>query len=150
MKDFYLKEREIQLTVKEGSAIYDGEELTSSDNAAKAFRTLYDHDILVYESFYAIYMDQKNKIIGFRRISQGSSSATIVDVKMIVKTALDVGAQSVIVAHNHPSGNTKPSSADIKISNKISKALDLFDIRMLDSLIITKNDYLSMNDEGLL
>ena len=88
--------------------------------------------------------------MGYAKISQGGVCNTQVDIRLVAKYAIDSLATSVIFVHNHPSGNAKPSIEDKKISEKLKDALRLFDIRLLDSIIITENDYYSMADEGLM
>ncbi len=102
------------------------------------------------EEFWVLFLDRKNQIIDKTRLSQGGTTATIIDVKITLKTAVEKLAEGIIIAHNHPSGNKKPSSQDIDITRKLKAAAELLDIKLLDHLIITNNDYLSFADEGLM
>ncbi len=102
------------------------------------------------EEFWILFMDRANHVIDRLRLSQGGTAATIMDVKIIIKIALEKLAHGIILSHNHPSGNLKPSNADIQVTNKIKEAAKLFDIVLLDHLIIVNNDYFSFADEGLL
>lgn len=112
---------------------------------------IYDESIEVYETMYVLFMDRANKIKGIMCVSQGGIDGTVVDTRLICKSALDTLSSSVIMVHNHPSGNTRPSDADKRITHKVKDALKLFEITLLDHIIVTPNDgYFSMADEGLL
>ena len=102
------------------------------------------------ELFYAIYLNQNNKALSVLKISEGGTSSTVVDVKIILQGAISQNATGIILCHNHPSGNPNPSTADIKLTKKIGKACDLFDIRLLEHLIITSEDYYSFTSERII
>ncbi|WP_312343257.1 RadC family protein [Chryseobacterium binzhouense] len=102
------------------------------------------------EEFWAVFLNQSNKVIHIAQLTQGGISQSIVDVRVLFKTALEHFSTGIIVAHNHPSGNKKPSTEDINITKKIKDAGNLMNIQLLDHLIITQNAYLSFADEGLL
>ncbi len=121
--------------------------LTSLDMYESIFHELID---LNHEEFWIILLNQASHILKKIRMSSGGTTATIADQKMIVKAALDVFAQKIILVHNHPSGNLKPSEADIKLTEKIKKASSLFDIQVLDHLIVSHTGYYSFADSGKL
>lgn len=102
------------------------------------------------EEFWAIFLNQNNKILAKSKLTSGGINQSIVDVRILFKTALDHLATAIVVAHNHPSGNLKPSVEDIKITKQISEAGKILNIDLLDHLIITQNRYLSFADENLL
>lgn len=102
------------------------------------------------EEFWAVFLNQSNKVIHIAQLTQGGISQSIVDVRVLFKIALEHFSTGIIVAHNHPSGNKKPSTEDINITKKIKDAGNLMNIQLLDHLIITQNAYLSFADEGLL
>jgi DNA repair protein RadC len=102
------------------------------------------------EEFWILFLDRANHVVDKMRLSQGGTSATVMDVKIIIKMALDKLAHGIILSHNHPSGNKKPSDADISITRKISKAAAFFDISLLDHIIVVNNDYFSFADEGII
>lgn len=102
------------------------------------------------EKFLVLFLNHANIKIKVEQISMGGSNATVVEVKEIVKRALDCKAAKVIIAHNHPSGNLEPSSHDIELTRKLRSALLLFDIPLLDHLIIGIDQYYSFADEGLM
>lgn len=105
---------------------------------------------LPHEEFWVLFMNRSNRVIDNKRISQGGISGTVIDVRLILKNALDRLASSMILCHNHPSGNLKPSDADIKITSKISEASRSMDIQLLDHIIIADNSYFSFSDEGMI
>jgi len=103
-----------------------------------------------YEEFWIILLNRSNRVIGIKMISEGGISGTVVDPKKIFKIALDNHASSIILGHNHPSGNTTPSEADQKITKKLVNAGLLLEISVLDHLIITDDGFYSFADEGAL
>jgi len=102
------------------------------------------------EEFWAIFLNQSNKVIHIAQLTQGGINQSIVDVRILFKTALDHFSTGIIISHNHPSGNLKPSKEDIDITKKIKEAGNMLSIQLLDHLIITQNSYFSFADEGLL
>lgn len=105
---------------------------------------------LAHEEFWTIFLNRANKVIGKQRISAGGIHGTVVDTRMILKLAIERLASSIILCHNHPSGNLRPSQADLEITKKISSGAEMLDIKVLDHLILGRNDYLSFSDEGFL
>ena len=108
---------------------------------------------LTHEHFYVLLLDRANKVIRSENISKGGVSGTVVDPKMVFKQAIDNLASSVIVCHNHPSGNKKPSEEDKRLTKRLQEGAEYLDLRVLDHLIITDdkdNGYLSFADEGLM
>ena len=102
------------------------------------------------EEFWVVYLNQSNRIIRKDRLSSGGLTGTLVDVRLIMKWALLCNATGMIVAHNHPSGNEKPSGEDNRITEQIKKAADTLNIRLIDHIIITSNTYYSYVDNGML
>jgi DNA repair protein RadC len=102
------------------------------------------------EEFWAIFLNQSNRVLHFTQLTQGGINQSIVDVRILFKTALDHYATAVIIAHNHPSGNLKPSKEDLEITRRIKEAGKMLNIQLLDHLIITQNSYFSLSDDGLL
>lgn len=105
---------------------------------------------LKQEEFYVLFLNKALKPVKIERISIGKTDATLVDIKIITKLAIDYLASSVILSHNHPSGNINPSKADHELTEKIKKALNLFEISLIDHLIISENTYFSYADKGIL
>lgn len=102
------------------------------------------------EEFWAVFLNQNNRIITKSRLSSGGINQSVVDVRILFRSALEHCATGIIVAHNHPSGNQKPSPEDLRITKQISEGAKLLNIQLLDHLIITQNSYLSFADENLL
>lgn len=122
--------------------------ITSSEDANKLMAlNLKD---LNHEEFWVLYLDRGNKVNEKHKISQGGITGTVIDLRLIMKKAVESLCVSIILVHNHPSGNLSPSQADLDITKKIKDAARLFDIKLLDHLIITQKAYTSFADEGLL
>lgn len=105
---------------------------------------------LPHEEFWIIYLNNSNKVIDKLQLSKGGITGTLVDTRLVLKQALQVGAVAIIMTHNHPSGTLKPSQADKDITQKLKLAAQSLDIRVLDHLIITESAYFSFADEALL
>ena len=105
---------------------------------------------LEHEEFWIIYLNNSNKVLHKAQLSKGGITGTLVDVRIIMRQALELGAVALILAHNHPSGTLKPSTADKQITQKIKFAGEALDIRVLDHLIVTQKTYLSFADDKLL
>lgn len=105
---------------------------------------------LEHEEFWILYLNNANKIIEQFQISKGGITGTLVDVRITLRKALEVGAVSLILAHNHPSGNLNPSESDKQLTRKLKTAAESLDIKILDHIIVTEKSYFSFADEGLL
>lgn len=142
-----LPELRIKVERKEG----DGQvyQVRSSNDAANYFRTIFNADTILWtEESAMICLNRANEIVGCFKVSSGGTASTIMDAKVIFVQALNACAHSIILAHNHPSGNTKPSDHDIELTKKLVKGADLLDMRLLDHIILTDKSHLSMADEG--
>lgn len=105
---------------------------------------------LEHEEFWIVYLNNSNKVILKTQLSKGGITGTLVDVRLVLKNALEVGATGLILVHNHPSGTLKPSKADKQITSKLQIAAENLDIKVLDHLIVTENAYFSFADEAIL
>jgi DNA repair protein RadC len=105
---------------------------------------------LSHEEFWIVYLNNSNKVIFKNQLSKGGITGTLVDVRLVLKQALEVGATGLILAHNHPSGTLKPSQADKQLTQKLKNAAESLDIKVLDHLIITEKAYFSFADENIL
>jgi len=105
---------------------------------------------LNHEVFCVLYLNQANKVLRHEVISSGGLTGTVADTRIVLKNALLQNANQLIIAHNHPSGNSKPSAADKDLTKKLKEAAALMDIKLLDHLIVTGTTYLSLADEGLI
>jgi len=116
-----------------------------------AFHILQPHIAdLPHEEFWILILSRSNKVLSKECVSRGGVTGTVVDSKIIFKTALDKRAVSIILAHNHPSGTLKPSKQDISLTNKLLEAGRLLDLPILDHLIIAENGFYSFADEGMM
>ena len=130
------------------SEINKTQSIKSSKDVFDLFNdTLSDLD---YEEFWAVFLNRGNKILRKYKVSQGGLSGTVTDVRLIIKEAILQLSSGIILVHNHPSGNLKPSEQDIELTKKISDAAKYFDINVLDHLIIGTGKYYSFADEGVL
>ena len=137
--------------VKESSD-FPKAQINSSKDINEYIRQFYFEDIEIYESVFIVLLNTKNTTTGYVKISQGGTAGTVVDIKLIAKYALESLAASLILCHNHPSGNTTPSNEDKNITAKVKTGLNLIDVKLLDHIILTpeKDKYFSFADDGLL
>lgn len=126
----------------------DRKKITSSQSVFEYIQPILGE--LPHEEFWILYLTNSNKIIKSSQISKGGITGTLVDVRLVFKEALQLGAVGIILAHNHPSGTLKPSQADIQLTKKLKSAGDGLDIKVLDHLIVTEKAYFSFADENLL
>lgn len=125
--------------------------IATSLDVVGIFREHFDADEMDYrESFFALYLNQANKVLGIKKISECGISSTLVDVRIVMQAALLCNASGIIVAHNHPSGNLKLSSCDIKLTSRIQEAAKIMGMSLLDHIILTSDSHLSFADEGMI
>jgi len=124
--------------------------ITKSKEAADYARQFYLGDIDVYESVFIILLNRANNTTSFVKISQGGIIGTVADIKLILKYTVEGLASGVILVHNHPSGNVRPSEADNVLTKKVKDALRLLDTDLFDHVIITKDSHYSFADDGQL
>jgi DNA repair protein RadC len=103
-----------------------------------------------HEVFAVIFLNRANRITHFEIVSEGGMTGTVADPRIILKKALEENAINIILSHNHPSGSLKPSAADEELTRKIREAARLFDIKVLDHIIVSEDGYFSFADEGIL
>jgi DNA repair protein RadC len=133
---------------RKNSEALNKKQVTSSNDVIELFQPILAD--LPYEEFWVLLLNRANRVIDKVRISEGGFTATIVDVRKIMRIALDNQAIGIILCHNHPSGNHNPSDDDIKITQKIKEAANTLDIKLLDHLIVTDSKCYSMADNSLL
>ncbi|NHM06553.1 JAB domain-containing protein [Flavobacterium sp. CYK-4] len=127
------------------------EKIKSSLDASELLMNSWNKSTMeLYEEFKVLYLNNSNEVLGIYPLSKGGITGTVVDVRLIFSVALKCNAVGIILAHNHPSGNLKPSENDKAITRKIKNASDFLDIKLLDHLIITKSGYYSFSDEGII
>lgn len=130
------------------SDILNRKQITSSNDAFELFQPILSD--LQYEEFWILLLNRSNKILDKVKISQGGLTGTIIDVRLILKHAIERLATSIILCHNHPSGNLQPSESDCKITLKIREAGNYLDIPVIDHIIVCNSSYYSFADEGRL
>jgi DNA repair protein RadC len=133
---------------RKNAEVLNKSKITGSKDAVDFFMPLLGD--LNHEEFWVMLLNRGNKIIDTFMVSQGGISGTVIDVRLILKKAIEKLASSLILCHNHPSGTMQASDADRKITNKIVDAAKIMDIVVLDHVIIGQNSYLSFADEGML
>lgn len=134
--------------LKKNKTEFKNIKITNSQDSANFIRQFYSDDIGIFESFFILMLNRSNTTIGYAKISQGGTCGTVVDIKIVAKYAVDSLANSVILAHNHPSGSLTPSAQDLEITSKIKQGLSLLEIQVLDHIILTEDNYYSFADEG--
>ncbi|WP_274473818.1 RadC family protein [Mangrovimonas aestuarii] len=122
--------------------------ITSSTSVFELMQPLIGE--LPHEEFWIIYLNNSNKVIKKLQLSKGGITGTLVDVRLVLRTALEAAATAIILAHNHPSGTLIPSEADKQITQKLKTAGISLDIKVLDHLIVTEKAYFSFADENIL
>lgn len=141
-----------EITVSYKPAIARNPSILSSLDAYREVKEFFDNDtIALQEQFVVMYLNRNNRVIGVYKLSQGGITGTVADIRLILGTALKVAATGIILAHNHPSNNLKPSKQDEGITQKIKQSGELMDISLLDHLIIgADGNHLSMADDGFI
>jgi DNA repair protein RadC len=141
---------EIEIHYRSSIDPYDKVYLGQSEHANTLLRgTWDDNKICLLEQFKILLIDVSGHCFGISEIATGGKTHCVVDPRIIFSTALKANASNIILAHNHPSGNLTPSSADIKMTNELVQAGKLLEINVFDHLIITDKDYYSFADNGL-
>lgn len=144
--DAEFKVREIELTFT-GERYFFGN-VTSSNDAYQFIRDIILKGIEVQEHFIALYLNQSNKIIGYYHHSTGTINSTPVDIEIVTAVALKTLSRAVIISHNHPSGSLTPSEPDKAITKRLKEALKMFDVTLLDHIIVTDKGHFSFADTG--
>jgi len=101
------------------------------------------------EHFYIFFLNRANKITGFYLLSIGGITSTVVDVRLILRAALLADCCNIAICHNHPSGNIEPSKSDLEVTDKIKRAAQFFDLRLIDHIILGEDKYYSFADNGI-
>lgn len=140
----------VEYTLKAEKREFEQVKIISAENAVAYARNFYHDGILIYESSFIILLNSANKAIGYAKISQGGVCQAVVDTKIVAKYAVDTLASGIILIHNHPSGNKRPSNEDRRMSENLKSILNILGVKLLDSIILSDDSYLSMMDEGLI
>ena len=141
---------EIEIHYRNKVRISDMEKVAGSRDVYEVLQRIWSPKIDHVEEFMVLCLNRANRILGWAKVSQGGLSGTVADPKLIYQIALKSNASSIIIAHNHPSGNLQPSEADIQLTRKLKEAGTMLDLPVLDHLILTSEGYYSFADEGLI
>ena len=129
----------------------EGRKITKISSSKNVFELLQPiMGELPHEEFWIVFLNNSNSVLQAGQLSKGGITGTLVDVRLVLKQALELGAVGLILAHNHPSGTLRPSEADKQITQKLKQASLALDIKVLDHLIITQKEYFSFADENIL
>ncbi|MBN8702759.1 MAG: JAB domain-containing protein [Bacteroidetes bacterium] len=140
---------EIQVSYKSQTNTQDRIKITTSKGAFEVLKQISDPDTLeLREYFYVLCLNRANQVMGFYNLGIGSVAGCVVDIKHLIAVAIKTNSSSIIIGHNHPSGNLTPSKADERITQQIKEAARLFDIALHDHVIFTNENYFSFADEG--
>lgn len=121
----------------------------SGESAVEILRDIWEPDTLdLYESVYVLYLNLGMKLLGYQRVSFGGLNSSIFDPRVILASALLAGSTALIIAHNHPSGNKRPSISDQNMTKQLREAATIMNIVLVDHLIITSDSFYSFKDEG--
>ena len=147
MKKYKFPQLKVKVTATKGDEFF----IKSSDDIVQVLRNVFNADTIHWtEEFIIVCLNRAHKVIGTCKVGLGGFNGVVCDTKVIMTIALQSSATSLILAHNHPSGNLKPSDADRKMTEKIKQACNLLDINLLDHIILTDESYYSFAErEGI-
>lgn len=146
-----IKVAEVQLTYKTSVKAKDRPQIDTSEEAHRIIQSNWNYEIIEFiEEFKIILLNRANRVLCVLPVSVGGTAGTIVDPKVVFVAALKANAHQIILVHNHPSGNLKPSEADRQLTSKLKEAGRYLDLQVIDHLILTKEGYLSFADEGII
>ena len=142
---------EIQLMYSAKYKVSEMPKICKSSDAFNVLQNFWPVQRIEYqEDFFILLLNKANKVIGICNLSTGGMSATVVDLKIMFSVALKAAASAIIMAHNHPSGELEPSNADIQLTNRAIEVGKFLDIHVHDHIVMTKENYLSFADTGLM
>lgn len=140
---------EIQVSYKPNKIV--SSKIATSFDAVQIIRKFWNEETIeMQEEVKVILLNNSNCVLGIYNLSKGGITSSLIDIRLVLSVALKCLASGIILVHNHPSGNSKPSSADFNIVKKLNESCKLVDITLFDSIIITKESYMSFADDGLL
>ena len=141
---------EIQVSYSTTVKANERRKITTSKDAESVLREIWSDNIELKEEFYILLLNRANKMLGWYKVSEGGIAGTVVDPKLVFSVALKGLACSIVLAHNHPSGNLQPSSQDITLTKRLKQAGELLEISVLDHLILSNEGFYSFADEGMM
>lgn len=140
---------EIQVSYKPNKMV--SSKITTSFDAVQIIRKFWNEETIeMQEEVKVILLNNSNCVLGIYNLSKGGIASSLVDIRLVLSVTLKCLAPGIILVHNHPSGNLKPSAADLNIVKKLNQSCKLMDITLFDNIIITKESYMSFADDGLL
>ena len=140
-----------ELSITYNKKLFSNTSINNSNTTARLIREIYEQtssEIELKEYFFIILLNRANEVIGYHKLSEGGICATLVDIRIAFATALKSLAVGMIMVHNHPSGNLKPSEQDLKLTRDFKAAGELLDVKVFDHIILTSDSYYSFIDEG--
>jgi len=149
MKTFKSKLREVTAVYKPNDSVQNVK-ITNSKDVNDFVRTIYPVEINIREAMLVLYLNNSNRTMGYSIAGIGGITATVVDIRLILRDALLTQSTNIILVHNHPSGSLTPSEADRQMTDKVKKAAEVMDIKLLDHLILTEDTYYSFAEYGVL
>jgi len=142
---------EVELIYKTKIKASERPQVKTSKESADLLKQMWNENKIDFvEQFKVLFLNRANRVLGIIELSTGGVTGTVADPKLIFIAALKANACSIIISHNHPSGNLKPSQVDEQLTQKIKQAGQLLDIKLLDHIIVTSEGYYSFADEGLI
>ena len=151
MENTFYQLAEIEISYRPNFKATERPQIDSSNKAYQILLENWNQDrIELVEEFKIILLNRRNRILGMVNISQGGMAGTIADPKIIFAVALKAGASGIILSHSHPSGESSPSEADIRLTKKLTEVGKLLDLQILDHIIVCTDRYYSFMDEGMI
>lgn len=141
---------EVKLAFKPKYKVSELPTITASREAYEFIMPVAQETLLHFESFYIILLNRANKVVGWKKISDGGIHGTFADIRIILQTAILCNCSALILCHNHPSGKKTPSDADISLTKNIKEAAKLVEISVLDHIILTQDEFYSFADNGMI
>lgn len=148
MKEYKTNLCEYKIVCKEIDTPYKRVKIKDAKDVADYVRPFISETLMAFETFMLIGLNKANNTVGWGIVSQGGLSAVLVDIRILMKMALDMCCNSIILCHNHPSGTLNPSAEDRALTRRVASACELVDLRLLDHVIITKEGHYSFKDNG--
>lgn len=151
LKPEWYQAAEVELVYKTKVKPSQRPQIAKSEDIYKLFRNYWNEEkIEMVEEFKVAFLNRANRVLGVMEVSSGGITGTVADPRIILAAALKINAVNMVLVHNHPSGNVKPSRADEQLTAKIKEAARWLDMDVMDHLIITDEEYYSFADEGLI
>jgi DNA repair protein RadC len=133
---------------RQAGTIHKKTVINNGSDAAMFFKPMLADQ--TFETFHVLFLSHANKVLHYRHLSTGGITSTVVDPRIIFREALDTGATKLLLCHNHPSGSLRPSQADLRITSRIKDMGMLFDIQVMDHIIVSETGYYSLAEEGMI